>query len=287
VIPLRDVCRPLLFGALLAALLGCGHSRDERVVEPRTGRSYRVIVPPGDDAPRPVLFALHAYATKPDVLVDAYQLVLLSRMAGFVLVVPEGRLDALGNPHWNASAACCGRGARHDDLGYLEAVLDDAAKRTAIDRERVAAIGVSNGAFMAQRWACAERADLAALVSVSGAFAGPDDPKCINAGPVSVLHVHGTEDQVVRFDGGDFDGRRYPSVEQTIAAWRAHDRCAVAPERSRSFTPTLERIDISTYRGPQATVRLWRIEGGSHNMPALRLFAWKMVSFLRDAMPHS
>ena len=54
---------------------------------------------------------------------------------------------------------------------------------------------------MALRMAC-ERADLfAAVVSHAGAaFENP--ASCTPSEPVSVLHIHGTEDMTILFDGG-------------------------------------------------------------------------------------
>jgi polyhydroxybutyrate depolymerase len=257
-------------------------ARDERHLEPRTGRPYRLIVPrSAPPGPRPVLFALHAYATAPEVLVDAYSLVLLSAAHGFVLVVPEGRRDALGNPHWNASPACCGEGPRTDDLAYLRAVLSDLERHTPVDASRVAAIGVSNGAFMAQRWAAEAGGELGAVVSICGAHAAPSEH---GTRPVSLLHVHGTDDAVVRYGGGEMGGAPYPSVEQTLAFWRSRARCADTPQVERRHTLLLEAVDISTWQGPEAVVSLWRVGGGDHRLRAVRFYSAELVAFLAHAV---
>jgi polyhydroxybutyrate depolymerase len=257
-------------------------ARDERLVEPRTGRPYRLIVPRGAPAgARPVLFALHAYATAPEVLVDAYSLVLLSAAHGFVLVVPEGQRDTLGNPHWNASTACCGIGPRTDDLDYLRAVLRDLERHTPVDMARVAAIGVSNGAFMAQRWAAEADGELGAVVSICGAQAAPSQP---GTRAVSLLHVHGTDDEVVEYEGGEMNGAPYPGVEQTIAFWRSRARCAGTPRVGRRHTLLLEPIDITSWQGPEAVVSLWKVGGGDHRLRAVRFYAAELVAFLAHSL---
>jgi len=231
-----------------------------------------------------VLFALHAYATDPGVLVRAYA---LARRAvakrGFILVVPEGIRDADGKPFWNASAACCGTGRqRPDDVEYLHRVLEDLRRRAAVDPERVYAIGVSNGAFMAHRWACAPSGDLRAIVSVSGAAQGPDDPACTPSVPVSVLHIHGDADQTVRYTGGGADGARYPSAPESVEFWRSANGCRreATVTRRRSFPFGSLRVD--SWSGPRARVVLWTVDGGAHHMPWLRFHAEEMFNFLEQ-----
>src|SRR5205823_9370207 len=110
-----------------AWILACGaRVETRRWVEPVSGRPYTVLAPKKSAGPPPVLFALHAHATDPMVLVRSWG---LGRRAvagrGWVLVVPEGLWDAEGNRFWNASAACCGTGRGHaGDLDYLHGVLE-------------------------------------------------------------------------------------------------------------------------------------------------------------------
>src|SRR6202008_4792401 len=114
------------------------------------------------------------YATPPEMLPQAFSLADdASEERGFLVVVPRGTTDLDGQPFWNASRACCGNTKIDvDDLGYLRGVLADLKKHYAVDPARVYALGVSNGAFMAHRWACSS-ADLAGIAAISGVGPGP------------------------------------------------------------------------------------------------------------------
>lgn len=253
-------------------------------VEPHTSRRYRVIMRRDHDRFRPaaVLFALHAYSTDPAVLVKAFALERrAAAQRGWIVVVPEGARDADGHFSWNASAACCGTGAqRPDDVDYLHRVLEEVRKSAAVDSERVYAIGESNGAFMAHRWACAAGGDLRGIVSISGAAMGPDDPPCTPAVPVSVLHIHGDRDEMIRYDGGKSRGARYRSARESVQLWRSLDHCS--PEarlsRGRSVKAGASRLEI--WFGPQARVALWTVEGGAHHISGLRFEAEQILEFL-------
>lgn len=276
-----------VLGAVAPAslLAACGGGVSESpFIEPATSRGYVVWARRDHDRtrPAPVLFALHAYATSPEVLVRAFALVPRAAASrGWILVAPAGTRDGAGKLSWNASAACCGIGPqRPDDVEFLHRVLEDVRRRIAVDPERVYAIGVSNGAFMAHRWACAPSGDLRAIVSIAGAAQGPDDPPCTPSVPVSVLHVHGDEDQTIRYQGGSADGARYPSARESAGFWRNANGCS--PEatvtRRRSFLFGDSRIE--SWSGPRARVALWTVEGGAHHIRALRFDAEEMLAFL-------
>ena len=268
-------------GAIAAAslaLLGCETAvNSASLIEPESGRPYRVIARSDHDASKPtaVLFALHAYATPPDVIVDAFSLARHAvRDRGWLLVIPEGKTDSAGQLHWNATAACCGDGARYnDDLGYLRAVLRDAQKRWVVDTERVFAFGVSNGAFMAQRWASTPGGELAGVIGISGAGPGPDDAPFAPTRPVSVVHVHGLLDDVIPYAGKDEPGRRQPSVPESVEKWVKHDGCDGArSERTRRRSLFLSVIDVETWSCAGARVSAWTFQGGRHNIRDARFY---------------
>ena len=256
-------------------------------IETGSGRPYKVFTAPGRDAarPLPIFFVLHAYATDPDVLVRTY---LLPRRAvaerGWILVVPEGTRDVDGFPFWNASAACCGTGPMPaDEVGYLHRVLENVRRRFGGDPGRTYAIGVSNGAFMAHRWACSAEADLRAIVSISGAAPGLDDPPCAPSAPVSVLHIHGDRDPTVRFEGGTRDRGRYPSARATAEIWRKLDVCEPAPRRARRWLPLFQWASVESWPCPRAKVALWTVEGGTHDIGGLRYRVDDLLDFLAGA----
>jgi polyhydroxybutyrate depolymerase len=130
-------------------------------------------------------------------------------------VKPEKKSKFLTNPQeWNDGS---GRG-RHDDVGFLTAVLDDLAGQ--IDRNRIYVTGFSNGAGMTFRFA-SERADqIAAIAPVAGHCW--IDPK--PARPVPTFYLVGDSDPLVPMTGGpvrSFWGTREtrPPVEDTLKKW--------------------------------------------------------------------
>lgn len=267
------------------AFVGCEpQAETEALVEAGSKRPYRVITRKHHDSKQPaaVLFVLHAYATEPEVIVGSFALVPhVVEDRGWILVVPEGRRDGANQLHWNATAACCGEGDRFgDDLGYLRAVLGAVKERHAVDEERVFAFGVSNGAFMAHRWASTPGGELGAIIAVSGVGPGPDDAPFAPTRPVSVVSVHGFLDDVIPYAGKDEPGRRQPSVPDTVARWVTHDECGTESERTRRRSLFFNAIDVETWTGPRAKVTAWKFETGLHNMRDVRFFMSEYLDFI-------
>ena len=93
----------------------------------------------------------------------------LAEARGFLYCYPDGTIDRWGNRFWNATDACCDFGNTGvDDAGYLRGVIEEIARRFAVDRKRVYLIGHSNGGFMAYRMACQSADLIAGIASLAG-----------------------------------------------------------------------------------------------------------------------
>jgi polyhydroxybutyrate depolymerase len=103
---------------------------------------------------------------------------------------------------WNAGGGCCGLSAQNDidDVRYIQGAVGDLIGRYGIERDRVFAIGHSNGAMMAQRLAC-ESTLLSAAVAISGPL-NLDIARCPDAAGRRILAIHGADDANVPIQGG-------------------------------------------------------------------------------------
>lgn len=160
-------------------------------------RPVEVYVPAAydPDTPAPLIVSLHGYRIEPAFQESLIPLKPLADERGFVYCVPRGVVNDWGATHWNG-ADCCGMtDPTRDDVGFLSALVTATSGRLNIDPKRVYFVGHSNGGHMVYRIAC-ERADLvAAVVSLAGATYY-DASLCSPSEPVSVLEIHGTEDEV-------------------------------------------------------------------------------------------
>jgi len=229
-----------------------------------TMRNYITHVPPQGNK-LPLVISLHGYTS------NASQQQMLSAFngiadtAGFIVVYPNGVNNA-----WNAGI---GLSSTIDDVGFISALIDTLYKKHGIDRDRVYATGMSNGGFMSQRLACQLSRRIAAIASVAGTIGTAASPfTCNPERIVPVMHIHGTSDNVVNYNGTNFG----LSVDSTIKFWVQRDTCPKTPVVTQF--PDINTGDGSTvaknYYGPcrdSSEVILLKVNGGGHSWPGSSL----------------
>ncbi|MGH8999901.1 MAG: alpha/beta hydrolase family esterase [Acidimicrobiia bacterium] len=236
------------------------------------GREYGLRVPPGHDDEREsaLVVLLHGYGANGEWQDDYFGLSRLGASEGFLVALPEGTTDPSGRQFWNATDACCDfYGSGVDDVAYLDAVLDDVAERYEIDEQRVFLVGHSNGAFMSHRFACDRSGRVAAIVALAG-MQWSDASRCEAASPVAALHVHGSDDLIVRYEGGATPAGTYPGAKETVGTWAAKNDCAgdlSAGGESLDLDRGVPGAETAVERYPECpagAAELWTIEGGRH-----------------------
>ena len=244
-------------------------------------RLYRVHVPASynPDRPAPLLVALHGGGGNMDLQADdsRYGLITLSERKGLVVVFPNGysKLQSGKLGTWNAGNCCGGaRDAAVDDIGFIRQVVDHITSQMSIDRQRIFATGMSNGAMMSYRLAC-EMSDVFRAIA---AVAGTDNTRvCRPANPVSVLHIHARDDRHVLFGGGagpDSVNRAavtdYVSVPGTISKWAQFNGCTAPPQRILDLPGAYCERYAPCAGGAQ--VQLCVTESGGHSWPGGQKF---------------
>ena len=239
-------------------------------------RMYRVHVPARYDpaTPAPLLFALHGGGGDMDhQATDAYYGIIgTSEREGFIAVFPNGysKLASGKLATWNAGE-CCGaaRDDGVDDVGFIRRVAERVVHQANIDRQRIYATGMSNGAMMAYRLAC-EMSDVFRAIAP---VAGTDNTRhCRPHRPVAVLHIHARDDDHVLYDGGAGPAVRdkskvtdFVSVPDTVAKWAQLDGCHATPRRILE-RPGAHCEQYSPCQG-RARLQLCVTETGGHSWP--------------------
>jgi len=198
---------------------------------------------------------------------------------GFLVVYPNGTGPLAGRLlTWNAGT-CCGWAQKNgvDDIGFIRALVEDLARRVPIDRERIYATGLSNGAMMSYRLAVEAPDLIAAIAPVAGAMV------CVpfKAGrPISILHIQSVDDPRALYAGGlgppfPFTSVRvqHPPVAATISHWVEFDGCPRQPEvapplqgTGHSAKHTATRIAYGPCRNGTEVV-LWKLADAGHVWP--------------------
>ncbi|QHC22939.1 alpha/beta hydrolase family esterase [Streptomyces sp. GS7] len=189
---------------------------------------------------------------------------------GFAVAYPDGHEGCWSDGRGVTTADEAGV----DDVAFLRAIVDRSAARYGTSPDRTVVAGVSNGAFMAHRFALEASAQVAVLAAVAGGLpAALRELQPTHA--VSAMLIHGTADGYSPIEGG-YSRHRGPngelrgrtlSLRETAERWRTVDRCPPGPGRTRT-TAFSRRTSADGGVGGTRVVA-WTVIGGGHTWPGV------------------
>jgi len=245
-----------LFGLLLCALALClpvtgamaaaGTSIETLQVAGET-RSYRVHLPAKGAGPYPIVFSFHGFNSNAEQEERVSQFSALADREGFIAVYPDG-VDA----KWRFM------GRSDADVLFTMAIIEKLAADLPIDRRRIYATGISNGAQMAWRLACDRPGIFAAFGFVSGGYL----EVCSALVRPPIILFHGTSDRLLLYDGR---GMLMP-VREFAVGWAVRNGCRLASRGEviyRNGDATGERWACQ----PGQEVELYTLDGKGHSWP--------------------
>lgn len=208
-------------------------------------RHYVVHVPKAYDGkiPVPVVIMFHGGGGKARGAMEETGWSAKADKENFLVVYPEGvprdpsrRASFVSNPQsWNdgSQRAIVAASLKNiDDVGFVNALLDDLSVKFRIDPHRLYATGFSNGASMTFRAGRELSMRLAAIAPVAGSD-WLDEPR--PAEPLSLLYLTGTADPLNPLNGGEIalgakSAGNKPPVRKFIDKWVKMLGCVSEPK---------------------------------------------------------
>lgn len=125
---------------------------------------------------------------------------------GFIVVCPDGTSSGrrIGSNllYWNdGQINTPAQRNSVDDVGFVELIISDLKQSWNIDKNRIYATGLSNGAIFSYRLACELSDKIAAIAPVAGAV-GDMVESCKPKRQVPMIIFHGLKDTNIPIDGG-------------------------------------------------------------------------------------
>lgn len=236
-------------------------------------RSYVLHLPPATvKAPHPLLLLLHGGGGRGQGMLRLTGIEAAADRTGFVVAMPDG-IDR----HWNDGRSTIKN--KQADIAFIAALIDRIEQDYPIDRSRVAAAGISNGAIFAERIGCDLADRVGTIAAIAGTRARDYAPHCRPARAISVLQFDGTDDPIMPYAGGkvaDFgghgEGGEVLSVDETAMFWSRNNGCSGISSAQPLPAPALldpTRVTLRTgqdCRGGSA-LQVYSIHGGGHAWP--------------------
>lgn len=239
-------------------------------------RSYVLRVPgraARAGAPLPLVIMLHGGGGNARNAEQMSGFTRLAEREGFLVAYPNGtsrgRTPMLT---WNAGH-CCGAAMQDkvDDVGFINALIDDVQRAHKVDPARLYVTGMSNGAMMTHRLGIELSHRIAAIAPVVGTVFGDESTP---RSPVAAIIFNGMKDASVPFEGGPpggigaraWDGTpTKPAVAQS-AFWARAGGCNATPRREDRGDYVLTRHDCPA----SIAVELYAVKDNGHAWPGGR-----------------
>ena len=235
-------------------------------------REYELYIPENynDSNAVPLLFNFHGGNGTISDQVYLSDMRSLADENNFIIVYPQ----AIADPTDDGSLNWIFKGdSDHDDIYFIESIIDELSSQYSIDLTRVYACGYSLGGEFVYELLCRLNNKIAAGVVVARTMGQYQYENCNPEHPTAIMTILGTEDYESNYDGVVYNGvTYYISADDTHQYWTNYNNADVNP--SEIQLPNNNSSDGST-----VTKRIWgngeacvsvvelRINGGGHDWP--------------------
>ena len=262
----------LLFTVLLTILSSCrrdvlnnnsescySNNNAQSIVHDGVNREYVLYIPDSYDGTSavPVLFNFHGFGDNASDYMNNADMRAVAESDTFILVYPQGSCSD-GSSHWNPCPTGGDNKSTADDVGFVESMISEISSQYNVDMERIYAAGYSNGGMMAYGLANYKSDLIAAVASVSGAMLD-----CIGSTshPMPVVHLHGTSDGVLPYNGSS----DWSSAQSTLDHWINFNNTITTPIASsdNSGGMTIEHY-VYDQGDSSVSVEHYKFTGGDH-----------------------
>lgn len=217
--------RNLLVITILTIIFGAnGFAQIQNFEWQGVQREYLVKTPENAES-LPVLFFLHGLGDNITRLDNEFHFQQVADEYNWMVVIPQALNEGYGTM-WNAGLTA----STTNDSGFLMALLDSLATQYPVNQDSIFFTGFSMGGFMSHRMAIEHGDRINAAAPVSGLISTPY-ANMTPVAPVRMLHIHGTTDPVVGYDGGSeyFGYQLGLSVENILNYWINANNCSNEP----------------------------------------------------------
>ena len=193
--------------------LGYSNTNAQTIPYDGINREYLLYIPDSYDGKTsaPLMLNFHGFGGSASEYMIEADMRSLAESDTFILVYPQGSY-LNGYPHWNACPTGGDNKSDADDFGFVESMINEISSQFNVDMKRIYAAGYSNGSMMAYGLANYKSELIAAVASVSG---GMLDCTGDTSHPMPILHLHGTSDDILPYNGSF----GWNSAQNTLDHW--------------------------------------------------------------------
>ena len=226
-------------------------------------REYVIYIPQSYDGTEnvPLLLVFHGFGGRVQDMMYTADFRDLAESENFILVYPQGLEfeNESYSYHWNTGFSSDDNKSSSDDFGFVEGLIGDVSTHLLVDTSKIYATGYSNGGFFTYALACYYSDLFTAIAPVSGTMMDDTYEACNPSHPTPVMHLHGTDDGTVSYNGGE----GLTSVDESIGYWTSYNNTDTTPSINTFSNQSLEHY-VYDNGERESSVELYKVLNGEH-----------------------
>jgi polyhydroxybutyrate depolymerase len=253
------------FAALAIVYSMYGQLTPKTIQVGTVNRNYLEYLPagldPSNESPS-LVFILHGIGGTNSQMVSA-GFNNIADTARVIVYYPQGVNNAFGSASWNNGTLLA---STTDDISFFNKIIDSAIFNYNVDPSRVYITGFSMGSIMSHHMACEMNDRFAAIGCMAGTMPTSDIQNCNPVYATPVIHLHGTADGTVPYDGAALPSLSL--VQETMDFWTNVHGCdatydSIGMPNLANDGITVDRFIYSNCN-PLGSVELYRMNGADH-----------------------
>ena len=234
-------------------------------------REYIFYKPESAASKAPLVFVSHGYTGSADGIMNYSGFIDLANEEGFAVCFPQGQYDG-NTAYWNVGYNFTPNNAA-DDVQFFVELAEYLQETHDLSPENTFSSGMSNGAEVSYLLACEASETFAAIAGVAGTMFNGIINNCTATQHVSIMEIHGTQDNVTYYNGDQNDTfwGPYPGQEEVINFWVQNNDCEMIES---GYLPNISPNDgsevfVEKYSSSTTNSHVWlyKVEGGGHDWP--------------------
>ena len=221
----------------------------------------------------PLVMVFHGYSGDAQGIMNYSKFNELAEEFGFAVCYPQGTLDGSNTSFFNVGYDFQ-TNQTVDDVAFVESLVDSLQAMYSLSDQDVFSTGMSNGGDFSYMLACQASETFKAIAPVAGMIMQEIMDDCNPVNEVSILEIHGTQDNVTYWQGdpNNNDGwGAYPSIPNTISFFTSlYGLTELNSTGFPDIDPTdgsIVKSDKFTEIGSCSQVWLYTVDGGGHDWP--------------------
>lgn len=249
----------------------CVYSQEFYVSGEANPREYIFYKPSSASANAPLVFVSHGYSGSAQDIMNYSGFIELADTHGFAVCFPQGQLDG-GDAYFNVGYNTSPNNAT-DEVQFFVELASYLQETFNLSQENTFSTGMSNGADLSYLLACEASETFSAIAGVAGTMFNNIINNCTANEYVSIMEIHGTQDNVTYYNGDPDDTfwGPYPSQEDVIDFWVGNNDCQLVES---GYLPNINPNDgseifLEKYLSSNTSTHIWfyKVEGGGHDWP--------------------